>query len=161
MVRSLRPWSMSGAQLIDAVRREVDDLVGRIQDTDAWTDEASSFAPRADVAETDKQFEIMIDMPAMTPENFNIEMHEGRLTVSGERTSEEKTEGKAFHRVERHYGKFRRTFNLGHEVEADSVTRRVQRRSLNAGCAQDPEGSAEEDRGQDLALLQFGGIGFV
>lgn len=122
MVRTLKPWSMSGAQLIDAVRREVDDLVGRIQDSDVWTDEASSFAPRADVAETDKQFEIMMDLPAMTPEDFNIEIHEGRLSISGERYTEQKSEGKTFHRIERQYGKFRRTFNLGLEVEAEHVT---------------------------------------
>ncbi len=122
MVRTFRPWSMSGGQLVDAVRREVDELVGRLQDGDVWTDDASSFVPRANVAETDKEFEITMDLPAMKAEDFNIEMHEGRLTVSGERTSEAKSEGKTFHRVERNYGKFRRTFSLGHEIEPDNVS---------------------------------------
>ena len=121
MVRTHKPWNLTGGQLMDAVRREVDELVGRLQDSE-FSEELSSFAPRTNLAETATAFEITMDLPDMKSEDFQIEMHEGRLTVSGEREKEEKTEGKTFHRVERHFGKFRRTFNLGGEVEPEKVT---------------------------------------
>ncbi len=121
MVRYLKPWNGTSGQLFDAFRREVDDLVGRIQDPSSWSDELASFAPRTNVAETDKQYEITLDLPGMKGDQFNIELHEGRLTVSGERTKEEAQEGKTFHRVERYFGKFSRTFNLGQDVDDTGV----------------------------------------
>ena len=121
MVRSHKHWNLTGGQLMDAVRREVDEFVGRLQDADSWSEDVSSFAPRTNLAETATQFEITMDLPDMKAEEFHIEIHEGRLTVSGERSKEEQVEGKTFHRVERHYGKFRRTFNLGSDVEPEKV----------------------------------------
>ncbi|HEY6563668.1 MAG TPA: Hsp20/alpha crystallin family protein [Pirellulaceae bacterium] len=121
MVRHLIPWS-SGGQLLDVVRREVDDLVGRLQDPNAWSDELASFAPRTNVAETDQHYEISLDLPGMKADDFQIEMHEGRLSISGERAKEDVENGKTYHRIERVYGKFRRSFTLGQDVDAESVS---------------------------------------
>jgi HSP20 family protein len=123
MVRNQnKPWNTTGGQILDAVRREMDEFVGRIQDPETWTDDVSAFIPRTNVAETDSQYEISLDLPGMKADDFNIELHEGRLTVSGERAKEAKVEGKTFHRVERRTGKFRRTFNLGPDMDVDAVT---------------------------------------
>jgi len=126
MVRSNKYWTTTGGQLFDALRREMDDLVGRLQEPEAWSDEVSAFAPRANVAETDNAYEIVLDLPGMRAEEFNIEFHEGRLIVSGERSKDEAVEGKTFHRVERHHGVFRRTFSLGADVDVDGVTASYQ-----------------------------------
>lgn len=123
MVRNLnKSWNTTGGQILDAVRREMDELVGRIQDPETWSDEVSAFAPRTNVAETPTAYEISLDLPGMKAEDFSIELHEGRLTISGERLKEEKVEDKTFHRVERHYGKFRRSFTLGPDVDVEAVT---------------------------------------
>jgi HSP20 family protein len=122
MVRTQKTWNMTGGQLMDAVRREVDEFVGRLQDADSCSEEMSSFAPRTNLAETATDFEITMDLPDMTADDFHVEILEGRLTVSGERESESRVEGKTYHRVERHHGKFRRTFNLGNEVEPENVS---------------------------------------
>lgn len=111
---------------MDAVRREVDEFVGRLQDSESWSEELSSFAPRTNLAETATEFEITMDLPGMKAEDFSIELHEGRLTVSGQRAKEERVEGKAFHRIERYHGKFRRTYNLGNDVEPEMVTAEYQ-----------------------------------
>ena len=55
-------------------------------------------------------------------DDFNIELHEGRLSVSGERTAEETVEGRKVHRAERSFGKFVRNFKLGHDVDAEKVS---------------------------------------
>ncbi len=123
MVRNMnKQWNTTGGQILDAVRREMDEFVGRIQDPETWSDDVSAFIPRTNVAETDNSYEITLDLPGMKADAFNIELHEGRLTVSGERDKEVSVEGKTFHRVERQFGKFRRTFNLGPDMEVDSVT---------------------------------------
>ncbi len=122
MARGTLPWAATGSQFLDVVRREMDDLVGRLQDPSSWNDEVAAFAPRTNVAECDKGYEISIDLPGMKSEEFQIEMHEGRLSVSGERAKEQEEHGKTFHRIERVYGKFRRTFALGQDVDPEHIS---------------------------------------
>jgi HSP20 family protein len=119
MVRQILPWQ-AGEQLFDVFRREMEDLADRIQE--AGGDDEATFAPRTNVAETATEFELSLEIPGMSADDIAIEMHEGRLTVSGERKQEEAVEGKTLHRVERRYGKFARVFKLGTEVNADKIT---------------------------------------
>ena len=111
-----------GGHLFDVVRREVDDFVNRLSDPESWTDETTSFSPRTNVAETERLYEVSVDLPGMSPNDFSLEVHEGRLSISGERKREEIKEGKTFHRVERHYGKFHRTFTLGQDADTDGIS---------------------------------------
>ncbi len=122
MVRQLVPWNSAGGQFVDAFVREMEGLASRLQDESAGSDELASFAPRTNVAETESAYELAIELPGMQPEDFNIEFHEGRLSVTGERERETKTEGKTYHRLERQYGKFRRTFTLGQDVDPTGVS---------------------------------------
>ncbi len=119
MVRQFIPWNQAGGQILDIVRREMEDLAGRLQDEDG---ETTSFAPRSNVVETENSFELTLDLPGMKAEDFNIEMHEGRLTVSGERNVEIEAEGATFHRIERQSGTFHRSFKLNQEVDADDIS---------------------------------------
>ena len=121
MTRTFLPNSARGGHLFDVVRREMDDFVNRLSDPEAWTEESTSFSPRTNVAETETLYEITLDLPGMNPDEFSLEVHEGRLSITGERKREEIKEGKTYHRVERHYGKFRRTFTLGQDVDTDAV----------------------------------------
>lgn len=120
--RTSRAWNSRGEQLFDVVRREMDDFVTLLSDPQAWTDDGKTFAPRIDFAETDTQYEISLDVPGMTSDDFRVEVHEGKLTVSGERVRPEVAEGTKFHRVERSGGKFHRTFALGHDVDVDRIS---------------------------------------
>jgi HSP20 family protein len=120
MTRTLLPWNARGGNWFDAVRREMDELVTRLQDVDN-NEEFAAFSPRTNVAETKDSYEISLDVPGMKADDFNIELHEGRLSIWGERQREEEKADKTFHRVERYYGKFRRTFALGQDVDADRV----------------------------------------
>ena len=79
------------------------------------------FAPSTNVAETDDGYEISLDMPGMNSDEFDVELKEGQLWITGERRHEEEKEGKTWHRVERTYGKFRRVITLGNDVDVDHV----------------------------------------
>lgn len=70
----------------------------------------------ADVVETDKEYEISVDLPGVSKDEINIEFTDGVLTVSCERTST--IENKLVQ--ERRYGRFSRTFTLPH-VEQDDI----------------------------------------
>jgi HSP20 family protein len=98
---------------------------------DHWMDRVSGdetagsasrfFAPETNLAETEKQFEVTLDLAGLKPEDFNVEFDDGQLWITGERKHEEQQEGKTYHRVERSYGRFRRGISLGTEVDADKI----------------------------------------
>ena len=75
------------------------------------------FSPPADVVETDKAVEITLDLPGVTPENIDVKVEGNLLTISAERQTEEKTEGKGWVRQERSYGKYARSFTLPNTLD--------------------------------------------
>ena len=85
------------------------------------TNGENRFLPSLDVAETDKEYVIHVDLPGVTSENVKLEIHDERLRISGKRESEKKTEGKNFHRVERSSGEFYRSVQLPQAVDQDNV----------------------------------------
>jgi HSP20 family protein len=80
----------------------------------------TDWLPPVDITETDDSYHIDLEVPAVAREDIKVSVNDGLLTVSGERKSEERENGKA-HRVERYYGKFQRTFRLPENVSEDSI----------------------------------------
>jgi HSP20 family molecular chaperone IbpA len=77
---------------------------------------ANVFAPSVNFAETEKGYEVSVELPGMKPEDVHVEFKDGHLWITGERKSEVEEKGKTFHRVERRYGSFRRVIAIGNEV---------------------------------------------
>lgn len=75
--------------------------------------------PAADVAETENEYIISLEMPGMRREDIQVELTGDRLTVSGERKQERSKVGKRYHRMECSYGAFSRTFELPLAVRRD------------------------------------------
>ena len=67
-----------------------------------------AFAPRTTVAETDKEYEVEVDLPGMKPDDVHVEMRGKELWLSGERKQEKEEKGKNYHRIEQEYGRFER-----------------------------------------------------
>ena len=83
---------------------------------------SAGWAPALDVHEDEENVTVRLEAAGMKSEDFDISLHEGALTVSGERKSQsEKREGESF-RSERVFGAFRRTVSLPSPVTAEKVT---------------------------------------
>jgi HSP20 family protein len=80
------------------------------------------WTPRVDIAETDQAFVIKAEIPEVNKEDVKVTVDNGVLTIRGERKQEKEEEGQRFHRVERHYGSFTRSFTLPNNVEETKVT---------------------------------------
>ncbi len=80
------------------------------------------WAPRVDIAETDKAFEIKAEIPDVNKEDVRVTVHNGVLTIQGERKQEKEEKGKKFHRVERYYGSFTRSFTLPDNVDETKIS---------------------------------------
>ena len=82
---------------------------------------ADWFAPRAEAKESDARYEITMELPGVAEKDIDVSLHDGLLTVKGEKTSERKEEGEGYFFSEREYGRFRRTFRLPADARGDKV----------------------------------------
>ena len=79
------------------------------------------WSPTVDVAETPDEFQIKAELPEVKKEDVIVSVDNGLLRLEGERRQEKEDKGKTYHRVERSYGSFRRTFMLPDNVEYTKV----------------------------------------
>lgn len=81
---------------------------------------SGTWVPPVDVAETQEKIVVRAEVPGMKQEDISIEFENGLLTIKGERKLE-KSEGVTWHRVERIYGNFRRSFTLPRSVDPEKI----------------------------------------
>lgn len=84
------------------------------------------WVPPVDVQETDESFVFTAELPGLSKDDVEITLEDNLLTLTGERKLEEKEEGKSYHRVERTYGSFSRSFSLPAQVESDNVAAKFE-----------------------------------
>jgi hypothetical protein len=81
----------------------------------------ADWAPAIDVQETDGEYLIKADLPAVKREDVKVSVEDGILAVEGERQQEKEEKGKKFHRIERSYGKFVRRVSVPSDVDQAHV----------------------------------------
>jgi HSP20 family protein len=79
------------------------------------------WAPMVDITETDDEYLIKAEIPEVKREDVKVSVENGVLTLQGERKQEKEEKGKKFHRVERYYGSFMRTFTVPDNVDETKV----------------------------------------
>ena len=103
-------------------------------------------APLVDIAEDEKEYVIKAELPEVTKDDVKVNLQEGVLTITGERKFEKEEKGKKYHRVERAYGSFARSFFIARRRRPDEGTSRVQRRRPEGTPAEVREGEVQEHR---------------
>ncbi|MBI1842649.1 MAG: Hsp20/alpha crystallin family protein [Verrucomicrobia bacterium] len=91
----------------------------------ASTDEKlqpTSWTPLVDVIEDEKEYLIKVEAPEVKKEDLTVKVQDGVLHVDGQRKFEREDEGRRFHRVERFYGRFSRSFALPDDADQEKVT---------------------------------------
>jgi HSP20 family protein len=82
---------------------------------------AADWAPAVDITETPEEYVIKAELPAVKKEDVKVNVENGVLRMSGERKVEKEEKGKKFHRIERAYGSFMRSFTLPDDVDPATV----------------------------------------
>ncbi len=80
-----------------------------------------SFLPPVDISEDDHNITLQAEIPGVKQEDLNITLENNVLTISGERKFKEEEKKENFHRIERRYGKFTRSFTLPASVDPENV----------------------------------------
>jgi HSP20 family protein len=81
-----------------------------------------AWAPSVDIFEDKDRLILEAELPGMDRDDFEISVENSVITLSGERKFEKRTDGDNYHRVERSYGSFTRSFTLPQTVTADGAT---------------------------------------
>lgn len=109
----------NGNTQADTFDREIDRLFERAFGRDAWTSRVVT--PPMDIEERADHYQVRMELPGLTKDDLSITLHDGLLTISGEKKLQTETsEGKVHHR-ERWSGKFSRSFRLAKEINAETI----------------------------------------
>ncbi|MDZ4403620.1 Hsp20/alpha crystallin family protein [Prosthecobacter sp.] len=82
----------------------------------------SQWTPLVDISEDANEYLVKAELPELKKEEVKVNVENGELTISGERKIEKEEKGKKFHRIERSYGSFLRSFTLPEAVSGDKVS---------------------------------------
>jgi HSP20 family protein len=82
---------------------------------------ARPWSPAVDIYETENELVLKADLPDVKLENIDVRVENETLTIKGERRFEQQENSKGFHRIERSYGTFVRSFSVPGTVETDKV----------------------------------------
>jgi HSP20 family protein len=110
--------------------REFEDLFGRYNRLfnallpaagEQGTEESAQWRPAANIVENDKEYLIKAELPEVDKKDVEVTVHEGVITIRGERRYERSDESEKQHRVESFYGSFARSFNLPADVDETRI----------------------------------------
>ena len=117
---TLVKWNPN-SHLLSGFDRMLDDFFN-----DGWNlpavNGSTNWQPSVDIRETDDAYTITADLPGVKKKDVKITVNDGTLVISGERTYENTDENGSFHRRERGYGSFQRSFHLPETVLEDMIT---------------------------------------
>ena len=80
-----------------------------------------SWAPAFDISENEKGYTVRAELPGIDEKDLEVTISDGMLSVKGEKKQETEEKGETYHRIERSYGSFHRSFRIPDAVEADKV----------------------------------------
>ena len=80
-----------------------------------------AWMPPVDIQETEEGYRLTAELPGLTKDDINITLENNVLRLSGERKFEKDAKKESYHRIERAYGAFQRSFSLPHQVNSEKV----------------------------------------
>ncbi len=123
-MQSLTKWdpfkNWDPIQELDEFQNRLTSLFGRSRGGEGGF-MASEWSPAVDIVEDEKEFLIKAELPEIKKEDVHVNVENGVLTIRGERKFEKEEKNKRYHRCERSYGSFTRSFSLPEEADSSHV----------------------------------------
>ena len=119
MLNNMNRWNPTVAYVNrEPFSRLFDTFFGDLPNEDVAS---RSWVPPVDVQETADSYRLQAELPGLTKDDVQITLENNVLRLSGERKFEKDAKKEGYHRIERTYGSFTRSFALPHQVNADGV----------------------------------------
>ena len=97
-------------------------LKQRVPDSQQQSLTTAEWAPSVDISEDDREYLIKAELPEVNKEDVKVTVENGVVTLKGERKFEKEENNKKYHRIERCYGSFLRSFAMPEDAASDKVT---------------------------------------
>ena len=111
---------------IEELEKRLSSILGRVTPAAAGEKKESlavtDWSPLVDISEDEKEYVVKAEIPEMNKEDIKLNVHDDVLTISGERKYEKEEKGKKYHRIERAYGSFLRSFTLPEDADGSKVS---------------------------------------
>lgn len=136
-ITRFEPWS-----LFDVLQRDLDRLAGSRVGYAAGDSNGHSVAdwvPAVDIVEENDRFVLRADVPGVKPEDIDVSMENGVLSVSGHRHEETTRESEGVRRLERINGRFYRRFNMPDTANAEEISAKSKDGILEVVIPKRPE----------------------
>jgi HSP20 family protein len=114
------PWRRNRGALARPTRDLFDVFFEDLALPDFWTAE-KGWRPAFDVSEAESEIVVKAELPGMDVKDIDIALTDGLLTIKGERKMEKEDKEENYHRIERQFGSFSRSLNLGTKVRTDGI----------------------------------------
>ncbi|MEZ5427686.1 MAG: Hsp20/alpha crystallin family protein [Pyrinomonadaceae bacterium] len=105
---------------------------------------STGWSPSVDIYESENQIVLEAELPGMKREDFELSIENNVITLRGERRFEKKDEGDNYHRVERAYGSFTRSFNLPRTVSTEDIKAEFKNGILTVNLPKKEEAKARK-----------------
>ncbi len=119
-IRDLTSWSADFSNMQREINRMFDAVLrgGMVDDS---TFGPSIWTPAVDITEKDDEYLVKVELPGVEKNDVQITLESNILTVKGEKKQEKEEKGENYHRMERSYGSFQRSFTLPTTVKSDKI----------------------------------------
>ena len=133
-VRDLTPWTWDIGSELTHIHREMNRMLdtfsrgGTIDDGSFGT----FWTPAVDITESEDAYLVEVELPGLKKEDVKITMENNILTIQGEKKQEKEEKRENYHRSERGYGSFQRSFTLPTTVKSDKIEAQYRNGILTA-----------------------------
>jgi HSP20 family protein len=123
------------------VRRELDRLTGALRPFELFKegDALAAWSPAVDISEDESAISIKADLPEVDRKDIEVSVENGMLTIRGERKREKEDKKKNYHRIERSFGSYVRSFSLPESVDKDKIAAECKNGVLTVTLPKRPE----------------------
>jgi HSP20 family protein len=108
--------------------------------------QSGTFVPPVDVYEDEHTLILKLDVPGVSEEDLDVQLENNTLTVKGERRFEKEEKEENFHRIERRYGSFLRTFRVPNTIDSEHVDAQYEKGVLKLTFARKAEAKPKQIR---------------
>lgn len=100
---------------------------------------ASTWTPSVDIYETENELTLTAEVPGIEDKDIEIKIEDNTLSIQGERKFEKETKEENYHRIERSYGSFYRSFTLPRNIDQDNIKAEHENGILRITMPKKPE----------------------
>jgi HSP20 family protein len=133
-IARFEPWNF-----VDLLHRDIDRLATHRSGPSGTGNPVADWAPAVDIVEEKDRFVLRADVPGVNPEDIDVSMDSGTLSVSGERHAVTPGEGAGVQRLERATGRFLRRFTLPETANSDGIAAKCANGILEVSIPKMPE----------------------